>query len=266
MKIPQKISNKHKILLMKVLNFLTAVLLVSTALSCSRKVAVITSAKSDKLAIDITTDAYADQEFITYLQPFKQKMDAEMAVVIGYAPEAMTAHRPESLLSNFSADMYKKAASDYLKQDIDMAIVNLGGIRSDLPAGDVTIRKAFELMPFENELVVVWLSGNKLQELLNGFAAVGGQGIAGVSMEIKNKEATNVVIAGASLDPQKIYTIAVNDYIADGNDGMVQLTRHLKRLSTGLKIRDVLINHIKAETAKGNFIQSKLDGRIRYAD
>ncbi len=251
---------------MKFLNFLTAISLVSIALSCSRSVAVITSAQSDKLAIDNTTDVYADKEYVAYLQPFKQKMDAEMAVVIGYAPEAMTSHRPESLLSNFSADMYRIAAADYLKQDIDLAVINLGGIRSDLPAGDITIRKAFELMPFENELVVIWLKGDKLLELLNGFATVGGQGVAGVSMEIKNKEATNVFIDGAALDPQKVYTIAVNDYIADGNDGMVQLTRHVKRLSTGLKIRDVLINHIKAETAKGNFIQSKLDGRIRYAD
>jgi len=64
------------------------------------------------------------------------------------------------------------------------------------------------------------------------------------------------------LDTKKLYSIATNDYLAGGNDKMVQLAMYEKRVNTGIKIRDILLDYIKGETKKGNMIQSKLDGRI----
>jgi len=234
--------------------------------SCSPKIAIITNSKSDKIALDSTTEAYADRDYEAHLRPIKQKIDTEMSVVIGSAVEPMKAHKPESLLSNFNADVYRQVASDFLGEKVDIAIVNMGGIRTEIPAGDITIRKVFELMPFENELVILWLKGDKLQELLNFFASVGGEGVAGLQMEIQNKKAVNVTIGGIPLSSDKLYSIATNDYVAEGNNGMSQLTMCEKKVNTHLKIRNVLIDYIKGETSKGNKIQSKLDGRIRYAN
>ncbi|MDO9153535.1 MAG: 5'-nucleotidase [Paludibacter sp.] len=232
-------------------------------ISCSYNNTIITGAKSSKIAIDNSFEKIADKNYTEYLQVYKQKIDTLMNVVIGKAAETMRAHKPESLLSNFCADVYLKTGSNFLKYPVDIAIVNLGGLRTQIPEGDIKVRNVFELMPFENELVILWLKGDKLNDLLQYFAAAGGEGVAGLRMEIKNGKAINIKIGGNALDINKKYTIATNDYLAGGNDKMVQLARYEKIEFTNIKIRDMLLEHIKAETLKGNKIQTKLDGRIK---
>lgn len=189
-----------------------------------------------------------------------------MNEVIGQAAETMKGHAPESLLSNFSADVYLQTATNFQGENVDIAIVNLGGLRTIVPAGDITVRKVFELMPFENELVLLWLKGDKLNELLQYFASMGGEGVSGLRMEIKDGKAVNITINNKPLDPTKVYSIVTNDYLAGGNDKMVQLAQAEKRVNTGIKVRTMLFNYIKNETKKGNKIQSKLDGRIKSVE
>jgi 2',3'-cyclic-nucleotide 2'-phosphodiesterase (5'-nucleotidase family) len=244
-------------------NLIFTTLLAVSLTSCSHKIWTITHASSIKIPIDSTTEVLADKSYEAYLQPIKQKLDAQMNEVIGQAAETMKGHAPESLLSNFNADVYRQTAYEILGEKVDISVVNLGGLRTVIPAGNITVRKVFELMPFENELVVLWLKGDKLSDLLQFFASVGGEGVSGLRMEISNGKAVNVTIDGKPLDAEKLYSIATNDYLAGGNDKMVQLALYEKRVNTGVKIRTILLDYIKNETKKGNKIQSKLDGRIK---
>ena len=125
-----------------------AVVLLCLLSSCTSKQWFITKSQSAKIAIDSKTEQLADTAYINFLQPLKQKLDAEMNIVIGRAAETMQGHGPESLLSNFSADVYRSKASEIQGEAVDIAIVNLGGLRTQVPAGDITVRKVFELMPF----------------------------------------------------------------------------------------------------------------------
>jgi len=247
---------------MSVRNSFILFLFFLASASCSHKTWVVTQATSEKIALDSTTEALADKNYESYLQPLKQCVGAKMDVVIGQAAETMKGHAPESLLSNFSADVYKQTATGFLGENVDIAIVNMGGLRTVVPAGNITVGKVFELMPFENELVIVWLKGDKLEDLLQYFASMGGEGVSGLRMTIDHGKATNITIGGKPLDRDKIYSITTNDYLAGGNDQMIQLAQHVKRVNTGIKVRDMLLDYIKTETGKGNKIQSKLDGRI----
>jgi len=245
----------------KRLLYILIILVFST--SCSHKTWTITHSSSTKIPIDKSTDLISSKNYIAYLQPIKQKVDAQMDEVIGQAAETMTGHAPESLLSNFSADVYRQTATEFMKSNVDISIVNLGGLRTEVPAGNITIRKVFELMPFENELVVVWLNGDKLMELLQYFASMGGEGVSGLRMEIENGKAVNITVGGNRLEDNRLYSIATNDYLAGGNDKMGQLAQHEKRVNTGIKVRTMLLDYIKGETRKGNKVQSQLDGRIK---
>ena len=247
---------------MNIRKLLFTCLIVISATSCSHKQWTITHTTSVKIPIDSSTETLADKDYEAYLQPLKQKVDEKMNVVIGQAAETMKGHAPESLLSNFSADVYRQAASDFLGEKIDISIVNLGGLRTVVTAGDITIGKVFELMPFENELTIVWLKGDKLNGLLQYFASMGGEGVSGLRMKIDQGKAVDITIDGKSLDTEKLYSIATNDYLAGGNDKMIQLAQNEKRVNTGIKVRNMLLDYIKNETKKGNKIQSKLDGRI----
>ena len=247
---------------MNIRNVLIIAVIGVTALSCSSKTWMVTHAVSTKIAIDSTTEVLADKSYEAYLQPLKQRIDAQMNVVIGQAAKTMKGHAPESLLSNFSADVYRQAASEFLGEKVDISVVNLGGLRTVVTVGDVTVGKVFELMPFDNELVIVWLKGDKLNELLQYFAGMGGQGVSGLRMEIDDRKAIHITVGGKPLDMDKLYSIATNDYLAEGNDQMIQLAQNVKRVNTGIRVRDMLLDYIKKETTKGNKIQSKLDGRI----
>jgi len=246
----------------KGLYFLLLLLLVA----CQPQLWQVQQATSTKIAIDASTQALADTNYINFLQPFKKQVDEKMNIVIGRAAQTMRGHAPESLLSNFSADVYRQAASDFLKSEVDIAIVNLGGLRTVVPQGDITVRKVFELMPFENELVIVYLKGDNLNALCQYFASMGGEGVSGLRFKIENKKAVEIQIGGQPLDENKLYSIATNDYLAGGNDKMTMLALYEKRVNTGIKVRNMLIDFIKSETAKGKEIRAELDGRVVYSE
>ena len=235
--------------------------------SCQQTRWQITQAASSKIPIDNTLDSIANKEYLAYLQIYKQKLDDELNFVIGQSSVVMTVTRPESLLSNFSADMLREVAAQTLDTTIDIAIVNVGGLRTQLPEGDITRRNIFELMPFDNELVVLWLKGDKLAELMDVIASIGGEGISNdVKMGIKDRKIAHIAIGGKPIDREKLYAIATSDYLAGGNDRLVQLAQYEKRVDTGLKLRDVYIDYITSQTKKGKQITAKLDKRIYYVD
>lgn len=231
-------------------------------LSCTSPKWALTEIQGAKIALDASVEPTADAGFKSFLAPYKQQLDARMDEVIGYIEQDMRAHKPESLLSNWSADVYLQRASAYLGTPVDVAIVNLGGLRTQLSAGPFTVRKVFELMPFENELVVLWLKGSDLDDLLQFFARIGGQGVSGLRMQISNGKAVGIRVGNEALDASKIYIIATNDYLAEGNDYMTALTRRVKRVDTGILVRDMLLEHVRAEHAAGRTIHAKLEGRI----
>ncbi|MDR0370672.1 MAG: 5'-nucleotidase C-terminal domain-containing protein [Prevotellaceae bacterium] len=237
-------------------------LLTLSVVSCNTGKWIITESNLSSIPIDASTDAIADKDYIALLEPIKADLDSQLSQVIGYAPEAMTIKKPECLLSNFSADVYRDAASTFLGEEVNIGIVNYGGLRAEIPHGDITKRKIFELMPFENELVIVWITGSNLDDLCQFFASINGEGVSGIKMGIENGKAVDIEINGQPIDREKNYSIAVNDYLAGGNDGMIQLSMQEKRVETGKKLRDILIQHINNETQKGNQITSKLDNRI----
>ena len=232
--------------------------------SCKSKKWIVKEYSSTKIAIDSSKDAIADKEYTTYLQPFKQAMDEQMSVIIGQSAKAMPVSRPESLLSNFFTDACKEIASQYLNEKVDISIMNMGGIRTDMPQGNITVGDIFRIMPFENELTILWLKGDKLQELCNVIAQVGGEGVSGIKMGIKEGKAVNALVNGEKIDKEKIYTIATNDYLAGGNDKLVQLAEYVKREDTGLKLRDALIEYIREQTKNGKQLDSQMEGRIYY--
>lgn len=238
------------------------ILIIILTVSCAPRRWVMTGYKTSKIAIDATTDSLADKKMLAYILPIKQNLDKEMDQVIGISDEVMKPGKPESLLSNWNSDVYRMSASEFLKEPVDMAVVNMGSLRSPLPAGNLTVRNIFQLMPFENELVILWLKGSEVIKLMEIFAKEAGQGVSGIRMEIINEKPENILIGGQPVDPEKIYSIATNDFLAGGNDRMVPLATPVKRVDTGLKIRNILMEYVIRENRNGLHIGSKLDGRI----
>ncbi len=239
--------------------------MILLAVSCSRSPQRAMQAVSMAMPVDSTYDNVSDSAYIRILEPVKSDLDRQMSTVIGCAAVPLTVGQPESTLSNWASDVLRLSARPYCGgQEADVAIVNVGGLRCDIPAGPVTLRKIYELMPFDNELVILTLPGSELMELCNLFAAAGGQGMSGLRLEIKHGKAQNMTVNGRNIRPEQNYTIATSDYLAGGNDNMMPLARHTSRQETGMKIRDIFIDFVRQETAAGRQLTAALDGRTVF--
>ncbi len=210
--------------------------------------------------------ASADSSFLNFIYPYKVKLDKEMYVVIGKTSQPLTKGQPESLLGNFVADLSMREVEKKYQPDdgkkIDFCFLNNGGLRSELPGGEITQRNAFEVMPFENEYVILTLSGNQVMEICNWIAGKGGVPVAGLRMKINGGTPENILIRNQSFDINKNYIVITSDYLANGGDNLFFLNDALKREYAGLKIRDAIIAYSSALLNKGEMIDPKLDKRI----
>lgn len=197
-----------------------------------------------------------------FIQPYKTRMEAEMNVILGISEEELTKEgMGESKLGNLITDFQKRFAEEMLGYPIDISIMNNGGIRNILPKGAIKLGTIYEISPFDNYLQILEINSGEILELVRYAAKGRNLGIAGLTYHVINGEIQEVRINGQSLTADRTYTLAANDYIAGGGDNMSFLIP-LKRLEeTSIVLRDILITEIKKETAFGNPIQSKIEGR-----
>lgn len=210
-----------------------------------------------------------DSQVVEVFLPYKKILDKDMSKVIAVAEEKMVKNKPESGLTNFLADLLweqgtKEAKSAGLKVKPDISYFNYGGIRTFLPEGEITVGKIFELMPFENEMVYLRLSGKQVQEFLNIIAEKGGDSLGGVRFVISKEKAKNIKINGEPLNVASDYWLVTNDYVASGGDNLVVLTKRSEFIQSGKKIRNVIVSHLADMQQKGEIISAKTDERIRY--
>lgn len=129
----------------------------------------------------------------------------------------------------------------------DVALMNRGGIRRDVPAGPVTRRDVFELLPFDNYLVTVTMTGAELAECLRRALedpSHSGVEVSGLVVEYA-REGDRTRFAGASvgrarLDPARDYTVTVNSFMAQGGDGYLSADTGSRRVEDPAFMRDVL--------------------------
>lgn len=239
------------------LYFLTIAAILFT--SCNSQPRQVTESKSEAIRVDASYNDIADSAYITNLQPIKEATDSIMSQVIGYAPEAMVRVRPESNLINWSADALLAIARKITGQQVDAAVVNVGGLRCDIAQGDVTIGSMYSLMPFDNELVILTMQGSDILDLCNTFAIRGGEGVSGIRMTINGNKAENITINGKAIVPEAVYYIATSDYLSTGTDEMVAFTRAIDKLITNKTIRELYIDFIK----ENKVMQAVVDGRMK---
>ncbi len=207
-----------------------------------------------------------DSSLMVMLQPYSININATMNKVIGTSADTYTNKRPESEIGNFLVDCYKAMAEKKFERKIDAAFMNAGGIRSYMSKGNITVGKIFEIMPFDNLLVLQELKGSTLQQYLDVIAADGGWPISkGVTMQINNKKAVNVMIHGKPLDLNATYTVAHSDYVANGGSDCSML-KSIPQINKGYLMRDAILEYVNMQTAAGKIIQPVIENRVTNAN
>lgn len=182
-----------------------------------------------------------DSTFYNIAKPYKIKIENEMNEVLTFSKLDLRKGQPESLLGNWTADICLEIAQLIYKGDIDVAMFNNGGLRSSLSKGEITKGDIFQLMPFENELVVVDLNKNEFKFFVEYYMKTGGQPIG-----FSNQFSLN----------DSIFSILTTDYLVNGGDEMI-FYKNKDYTSTGLKMRDAIIDYCN----RTDTIEPKLDNR-----
>lgn len=220
------------------------------------------SVKRTKYDITAQYDSGISPKTEEFIYKYKVKIEIEMRKVIGFAPEVLAAGDPESPLMNLTADALISMAEALTKSKVDLSIINNGGLRNSLRKGPITVRNMYEIFPFENRIVVVSMRGKDLRGIFEYMSKKGIGGIGGASLVIKESQIGKVTIGGKLLNDDAVYQVATIDYLAEGNDGLINFKQSYNRIDTKVLLRTGMINFIKGETKKKKEITAKNDHRV----
>jgi 2',3'-cyclic-nucleotide 2'-phosphodiesterase (5'-nucleotidase family) len=189
-----------------------------------------------------------------------------MGPVVGRSAKYMTAQRPEGTLSNLLADIMVWAAKDYGEQ-ADLGVYNMGGVRADLPKGDVTYGDVLDIAPFENKIAFTTLSGSDLMALFRQMAAVGGEGVShSVRLVITaDEQLVSATVGGQPVDPARDYRIVTIDYLLGGNDKLDAFKQGRNVNSPqeeSNNSRYVIMNYFREMSKQGRLVDAEIEGRI----
>lgn len=203
-------------------------------------------------SIPIASSLENDTTIQAIYKPYKLSLDSIMNEVLCYSPQFLEKDKPESRLSNWMADVCLKT----LKQNYtaDFCLLNHGGIRATLPKGNITTKNIFQIMPFENELVIIEIPDTSFYKVLDYLKESKGHPISGIQLNFKEEENQH------NLQINNTVRIATSDYLAHGGDQMYFFGDSIRMVKTNLKIRDVLLEECKSIDT----LRTILDQRFTY--
>lgn len=227
----------------KILYLSIAILLFS---ACSKKQYVhVADIDTDYIRVN-KYSAKEDHSVKDMIAPYKTQLDAEMNIVLGVIAEDMVKSKPNSNLGNWFADLLQAIANIEYEGYVDFAVQNYGGLRVPVVTkGDLTVGDVYEVMPFDNKLVVLNLSGEKTLLLLNRIADYGGWPISSnLTMKIEDEKAVDIMIKGEAFDVNKSYRVALPDYTANGGD-RCKFLKDEAQITNEKMIRDLIIEYFQ---------------------
>lgn len=241
-------------------NYLAGLLLVLSAVSCQRPWQASPSLAQTDVAVDNTLTA--DPAAESLIAPYREQVTVKMSEVVGTAPVALGKGAYESPLGNFVVDLQLAQSEPIYGQPIDLSVTTEGGLRVPLPEGNITIGHIFELMPFENEMVVLTLSGEAVQQLFDNAAERKIIYIGNATYTVDKGKATDIRIKGQPFDLKRTYTLLTSDYLAGGGDNLNMLKNPVKYEKVGLLLRDAILQHIQQLTAAGKPVTAPAGKRV----
>jgi len=220
--------------------------------------------------ITISDSLETNQEIENFIKPYREHVSKDMDSVISYAVDTYSKYDGElnTAIGNLMADAVYEECNPIFKSrtghDIDLVLLNHGGIRSVIPKGDVTIKTAYEVMPFENAAVVVEMKGEQIQELIDYLArAKMAHPISGLKLVLdKHYNVKSAKIQGRPFDINRTYFVATNDFLYSGGERMDFFKTNDSLYLLDYKIRTILMDYFsKKDTLKpvidDRFIQLK---------
>ena len=209
-------------------------------------------------------DIRPDPAMLLFVEETNASIAPITARVVGSADAAMGRSRAQdSALGNWISDAMREATG------ADIALQNPGGIRTDLDAGPVTVGDIYEIMPFDNRIATVRLTGEQVKEVLEtGVSPTTCIQVSGITFAFdpampRGERVRDLkTAAGEPLDPARTYVVAANDFMAQGGDGFSTFARGKDLTVTGILVREAMEKDLERKTARGETLARQSGHRI----
>ena len=143
-----------------------------------------------------------------------------------------------------------------------MGVLNFGGIRADMPEGDVILDDMKSMFPFKNQVVYLEMKGSEIRKILEQMAQRRFQVLGGVRVVAEGGKLVSVEVAGAPIDDEKVYGVATISFLLHGGDGLSLADSALIVDNLGVDIIEAIMAHVYAEKSAGRPLTAELDGRV----
>ena len=204
--------------------------------------------------IPVTAEVPEHPQVRAIIDYWNEQLQERLGTVVGRSDVAWNGEREfvrtsETNLGNLAADVIREAVGS------DIAVTNGGGIRASINPGDITVADIYNVLPFDNSLVVVEMLGMDIIEALEHSVRLvpeqngGFLQVSGLTFEVDPKaqpggRVINVRVNGERISPSKTYTVATNDFLAAGGDGYETFMNAKLVADTGIMLRDVMVDYV----------------------
>lgn len=220
--------------------------------------------------IPIEASIPEDTAIANFIKPFSEHITTTLDSVLAYNPQDLNKSEGDlnTAIGNLMADMVMEQANPVFNsrtgENIDIVLLNHGGIRSTIGKGPVTARTAYNVMPFENEIVVAELTGDKILDMISYLEKNRTpHPMSGIKLTAdKNYDITSATIDGKEIDPNQTYYVATSDYLQQGGDSMAFFQDPVNLYIVDYKIRNAIIDYFQ----KVDTLNTAIDDRYTKVD
>ncbi|MCM1502549.1 MAG: bifunctional metallophosphatase/5'-nucleotidase [Bacteroidales bacterium] len=213
------------------------------------------------IPVNSRLDSRIDPTFAAVLKGYSTELEKTMEEVLGQCPSTMRKGTPQGLLGNWAADAMVEICENTFGEKPDMAICNNGGLRAELPAGNVTRSRIYSIFPFDNKLSLLEMKGSELLKLFDGISRYDGEPVsAGVQLNIRDGKVASVTLGDKEIELGKTYKVCTLDYLS--NSDHYSLGQYISRKDSDEFVYDLICAYVRRLTSSGRKVEASFDKRI----
>ncbi|MBW1296672.1 5'-nucleotidase C-terminal domain-containing protein [Aquimarina litoralis] len=222
--------------------------------------------KVEGVRIEINDTIPDNPEIEAFIKPYRAHVNKMLDSALAYAPKSYSKGDGDlnTAIGNLMADIVLEQANPVFKsrtgKTVDMVLLNYGGIRAPISKGAVSARTAYQVMPFENSIIVAEMKGTQIRELIQYLQkAKRAHPISGLQLTLdSNYDVVSALINDKEIDDNISYFVATNDYLYNGGSKMYFFKESVNSHVLNYKIRNAMIDYFK----KVDTIKPMIDNRF----
>ncbi|WP_025565296.1 bifunctional UDP-sugar hydrolase/5'-nucleotidase UshA [Psychromonas sp. SP041] len=209
----------------------------------------VTDADGNKTRVFIQDEIQQNETVFNTLKPFQEEGQAALNIVIGSSNGLLQGER--KVVRNNQTNLGRLIATAHMQRaQADFSVMNSGGIRASIEAGDISYKSVLTVQPFANTITYVDMTGVEVVSYLNQVATKSKDSgayaqFSGITMTVADMQVSNIVIGDKPIDLNRTYRFTVPSFNAAGGDGYPKLSEHSSYVNTGYVDAEVLKDFIQ---------------------